>query len=150
MDSDPGQPWEVVQRSAAQFGNEPSLVVLSMGLRWLHARRALSPRTYSRGILQWVKQLRSAYPRTALLVHTMGASFDTKRSRQYAHQFEASIARHNLALLRAVQGTDVPVFNLHLLQAQPSSYATSLDGIHYLEGTGVNEAAVQLLLNRMC
>ena len=56
MDSDPGQPWEVVQRSVAQFGNEPSLVVLSMGLRWLDARRALSPRT---GPAMNAKRLRS-------------------------------------------------------------------------------------------
>ena len=77
-------------------------------------------------------------------------SFDELRKGNYVSQFQRSITEHNMAVLRTLNGTEFPTFTINELQAQEVNREATLDGIHFLEGTGVNEALVQVLLNRLC
>ena len=145
----PGSPVELVANGKEAFGREPSLIFLSMGLRYICEGYSLS--RYGPGVVRLVQQLRAAYPEAEVVVIPMGASHDELRSGGFATtQGQRSIVAHNLALLQALQGHDVPVLDIMEVQAQPVTAAATADGIHFLVGTGVNEAVAQVILNRLC
>jgi hypothetical protein len=145
----PGNPWDVVERSKEMYNSpeDPSLIVFSMGLR---ALTSTSLHTYPMKVVRTLKKLRQKYPSSSILLQLMGASFDELRPRNYVHQRQRNIAEHNLAVLKLIQKTKFPVLTINELQSQQVNAKATIDGIHFLEGTGVNGAIVQLLLNRIC
>ncbi len=145
----PGNPWDVVERSKEMYDSpeDPSLIVFSMGLR---ALTSTSLHTYPMKVVRTLKKLRQKYPSSSILLQLMGASFDELRPKDYVHQHQRSITEHNLAVLKLIQETKFPVLSINELQSQQVNANTTIDGIHFLEGTGVNEAIVELLLNRIC
>ena len=127
--------------------DDPSLIVYSMGLR---ALSGTSLPIYLAKVLASLQELRRCYPKTGILLQLMGASFDELRSKQRVSQFQESITAHNLAVLQTLQGSDFPVLRINEIQPYSSNENATFDGIHFLEGSGVNEALVQVLLNRLC
>ena len=101
-------------------------------------------------VVRTLKKWRQKYPSSSILLQLMGASFDELRPRDYVHQHQRSITEHNLAVLKLIQKTKFPVLTINELQSQQVNANATIDGIHFLEGTGVNGAIVQLLLNRIC
>ena len=146
----PGNPWDAIERSKREFdAKDPSLIVFSMGLRSL---TSTSLPTYPKNVVKSLTKLRHMYPKSALLYQLVGASFDELRKAEYTPQFQQSITAHNMAVLQLLSKTEngFPAFTINELQAQEENSQATLDGIHFLEGTGVNEALVQVLLNRLC
>ena len=145
----PGTPWDVVERSKKMYGRteDPSLIIYSMGLRSL---TSTSYSTYPKNVLSSMNTLQKKNPNSAILYQLVGASFDNPRQVDFVPQMEKSITEHNIAVLKELDGSDFAAFSINELQAQEENAQATLDGIHFLEGTGVNEALIQVLLNRIC
>ena len=70
----------------------------------------------------------------------------------YTNRTKKRITVHNLAVLKIIKERQIFLcFTINVLQAQHGEcQSNTLDGIYFLEGTGVNEAIIQLLLYRIC
>ena len=80
-----------------------------------------------------------------------GASFDELRIGDFGRtQSHRAITELNMLVTAAARRLALPLFDISMLQSHPLAKRATIDGIHFHIGTGVNEAAVQLLLNRMC
>jgi hypothetical protein len=142
------KPESWVDRSIREFGSAPSLIVYSVGLRSITDSTLASHRATAANSL---RSLRLRFPSVPILHQTKGASVDQLRPGGYGGtQSQERIAAHSIETALGAADAGAAVFDILSLQSSPEALNATLDGIHFLIGTGVNEAVVQLLAHRLC